>query len=417
MPSILNATKGFAHGLHEIISSDIDADRLDYVSRDAVSIGMTKTSLPYERLLASFELVYFDRRPIFAPRVQALSSIEGFFSLRFAIYKYAVHHHRVMKTDALLRSIICGLAREYLASPETECDIAERLVPQNIGSLWGILAISAHGTTTEWSTHYMQWDDAWLLTTLRMLHLSPPRVDLQNEPGSCTNDVIGAPTATARDPMLTRRMEEFLSNDKQYHSLYKRTDGFLVLEDAFVASAVGWMKRQIANKTLINDDASYVVQFREYVNAVVDSGVAEARKRHGLFTSLVLELLQWHGVGGRNLRNFLETAGKSVTSNSDLEIEELIIERKAVKPGITASTSLVREGERISIDEVSCIGANLRHQARMVPPFFIYVFGQNATSGEKTNSVCAAFGKELWAQCKPSLEEKMCRKRKLAGRG
>jgi HD superfamily phosphohydrolase len=406
LPEILRRPRTFAHGLHGIISGDIDADRLDYVSRDAMAIGVIKTPLPYERLLESFELVIEHSTPVFAPRVQALSAIESFLGLRFAIYKYAVHHHRVMKTDALLRSIICGLSREYLECSDNEPAMNVPLIGQHMGSLWGILDPRIHGTSAEWSQHYMQWDDAWLLTTLRVHHLEHNGSAAQTED---TPDDASSGRSLGRDgsSVLARQLDEFLSNDKQYHSLYKRTDGFLKLEDAFVRSAAPTISTWVSGKRKSRAKSKLSARFWEYAGEIADGSGDAARMRLGLFTSLVLDQVELLGAGGRNCHLLLGNAGKAVIGRRRSPFAEIIIERKAVKPGVTANTKLVRDGKLIAIDDVSCVRANLVHQARMVPPFFVYVRCKNSATANAFEIACAALGRALWEQCELELSKEI----------
>jgi HD superfamily phosphohydrolase len=54
---ILSGKTSFFRSLHEIIDSDLDADRLDYVTRDLLMSGISREPLRYERLLSSYQMV------------------------------------------------------------------------------------------------------------------------------------------------------------------------------------------------------------------------------------------------------------------------------------------------------------------------------------------------------------------------
>lgn len=69
-----------------IISSNLDADRMDYLMRDAYNTGMKFGVIDLQKLISSMELVERDGQPEIALRIDALSSIEQFIFGRYNMY-------------------------------------------------------------------------------------------------------------------------------------------------------------------------------------------------------------------------------------------------------------------------------------------------------------------------------------------
>ncbi len=93
----------YVQGLSDIVSSDIDADRLDYVRRDASAAGLTTNAYDLGRLYDAVKLI---SNPSGAVELQwtaaALSTIEAFFSVRFHLYRWALWHHHVVRQNMAL---------------------------------------------------------------------------------------------------------------------------------------------------------------------------------------------------------------------------------------------------------------------------------------------------------------------------
>ncbi len=95
-------------GLSEIISSEIDADRLDYVRRDTLSAGSNTTAFDLGRLIDSVKLRCvrnYEKKGDFLQLIitaDALSTIEAFFSVRFHLYRWMLWHHNVIRQNVAL---------------------------------------------------------------------------------------------------------------------------------------------------------------------------------------------------------------------------------------------------------------------------------------------------------------------------
>lgn len=116
---LLNNDDGFLSCLHQIVSSFLDADRLDYVLRDSFSSGLQVGNFDYKRLIDNLTIIRIEReitidggatqnKKIFSFLVtdKALSSVEQFYNHRYILYEYLYYHHNVCKYDGILMEVI-----------------------------------------------------------------------------------------------------------------------------------------------------------------------------------------------------------------------------------------------------------------------------------------------------------------------
>lgn len=97
--------------LYEIVSGEIDADRLDFVQRDGSNSGVAFSVGNIDRIVKYFNLIKHDAdgrkdKYKFTPSIQSLSDIEELMKVRFSIYKYMVNHHAVKRSDQVLQRLI-----------------------------------------------------------------------------------------------------------------------------------------------------------------------------------------------------------------------------------------------------------------------------------------------------------------------
>lgn len=112
--------------LHSIISSDLDADRLDYTLRDARVSGIN-VSFDYNRILNNIVIYKSKTEGFYKVFVsdKALSSLEQFFHARYLCYEYIYFHHNVARFDGILEEIIIELLSMMDKSDEGLCKILE----------------------------------------------------------------------------------------------------------------------------------------------------------------------------------------------------------------------------------------------------------------------------------------------------
>jgi len=91
----------------QLISGQLDADRMDYLLRDAYATGVTYGSIDADRILLNL-MIRKDKTDRFhiAVHERALSAIEDMLDARFKMYKWVYRHHLVVSVSELLRKAL-----------------------------------------------------------------------------------------------------------------------------------------------------------------------------------------------------------------------------------------------------------------------------------------------------------------------
>ena len=152
--------------LHTIIASDLDADRMDYVSRDYFISGLVGSPIRYDRLISSYSLKCKEGFSGFYPSVRALNTLENYFQSRFNLYKHALYHHRVAKTDALLEYCLTAIVKRWVQlQTSLSQDPQDRYLKVDVENLWKVLAYDETVDSLDvFIDRLSQWDDAWVLS-------------------------------------------------------------------------------------------------------------------------------------------------------------------------------------------------------------------------------------------------------------
>jgi len=97
--------------LRKVISSQLDADRMDYLLRDSYVAGITIGMTDIDRIIMNLRIVELSDSYILAVHERALASIEDLMDARFKMYKWIYHHHLRVAYDALMREAIKHLVK------------------------------------------------------------------------------------------------------------------------------------------------------------------------------------------------------------------------------------------------------------------------------------------------------------------
>ncbi len=131
----------FFNLLRNLISGDLDADRVEYVLRDSyltgASIGSTISIGDIERILDNMKIVKNDKNYVLAFDEKARANLEGFVIARFNIYKLVYLHHKVVLFNTLAKNLLSELLRHYDELNEDIKDYLCRLYRFSIGYLKG----------------------------------------------------------------------------------------------------------------------------------------------------------------------------------------------------------------------------------------------------------------------------------------
>ena len=108
--------KGFAKGANEInlqfvlsslISSQLDADRMDYLLRDAMFTGVKCSNIDLSRIIASLNLNVNDKKEFcVCIKSKYISDIENYLAGRYQMYKNVYHHGMKCQMELIIMKIL-----------------------------------------------------------------------------------------------------------------------------------------------------------------------------------------------------------------------------------------------------------------------------------------------------------------------
>lgn len=138
-----------------LLSGPIDADRLDYVRRDAYSSGMVPTYDIRRMVDAAFFRLSPDGKHFeIAYKPNCLSSFENFFSARYDLYRYMIFHHDVARRNLSVQKLIVSILTD------------ETTLPAKVTSLGKDFFDVATGKAAAGYAAYESFNDATLLNLL-----------------------------------------------------------------------------------------------------------------------------------------------------------------------------------------------------------------------------------------------------------
>lgn len=278
---LLEADDLFA-SIHRIIDGTIDADRLDYVPRDAHSSGVDWGAIPYKRLIDPAKLFQITKDGekdleetsslfVIAYPERVISDIEDFLLNRYRVFTRINYHHRCVRTSKALASCVKALVKDYLESPiskskvkpitekglenldsdlqkkATENRKLDEKLPVCISPSIHILWTALDNTNGDEALKVLQWNDSWMISVLQSALLRirtekhfKDRYVLQavRRAWFVQRDTPGWEGKSLKEKKqylktvevakraqldeLQKNLEEFLLNKKFYYSLFKR---------------------------------------------------------------------------------------------------------------------------------------------------------------------------------------------------
>ena len=234
--------------LHDLVSGDVDADRSDWVQRDAYASNFEFT-FDFRRLSDSFRLVRVREQGdaagavdtyLFRPSITALSAVESFFLARYRIYLWMIQQKNVARTDLCLQRALYELFDLYFGSDRpgtTESRVRHVLETMRFDRLWTPFAADAIDIDSFAAT-----DEVWLTSLFRAVLEA-----LQKLPHDA--DPVKPGTGLSR----LRTYLQFLvwRNKDDIVALWRGPDDYLVVAEAF----------RIEARRLREDDHDYASFF------------------------------------------------------------------------------------------------------------------------------------------------------------
>lgn len=146
--------------LHELISGQLDVDRMDYLQRDSLYTGTRYGLFDVQRILSSLVAVYDLERgcEVLAVEPKAIEAVEAFLFSRYFMHWQVYFHRAVRSSEFLLRSILSRARSLYLDRPR-------RLeVP---GGLRYLFEGCAQGLSAPFLAGFVASDDADILQAIK----------------------------------------------------------------------------------------------------------------------------------------------------------------------------------------------------------------------------------------------------------
>lgn len=123
--------------LQQLISSELDVDRMDYLRRDSTAAGVSYGQFDYDWLVANLTFHISGGKCLLALEHRALYSFEDFLISRFHMFLMVYFHHRAVIYDEMLKMYFSSNDCEY----ELPADI-EKYAECNDSHLYNHLAQS-----------------------------------------------------------------------------------------------------------------------------------------------------------------------------------------------------------------------------------------------------------------------------------
>ena len=205
--------------------------------------------------------------------------------------------------------------------------------------------------------------------------------------------------------VLAAKLEELLSNKKQYHSLFKRGECFLDIDEAFLKAfddKFDWgLLRKLQPKApdfLVEILKRYVEKSKKAIAKAKDGRIPTGLiERNGYALALLKRLLYTHGICGPNEMPFVAQAAELL--KDQIKMDDVIQIPKLLKPGLTKDLSLVDgEGGIVQLGKVSRLADELDRATLLFPPFFIFLYNQKGVEEKKFGEYRQAFGLLLWQE-------------------
>lgn len=364
--AILDEKGIFFSNIHKIISGALDADRLDYVTRDCVNSGLNVGKIEYDRLIPLIKLQRYKNAFYFCPSIKSIEVLDDFFNRRWNLYKKIVFHHRVIKTDYLLNSCIYELLKKNLKENKNIKDDNTNILPYDIFGLWkAVHQLSSDG---KFFNRLNQWDDGWLLVVLKKAYMELED-DKDKEYG-----------------VLKDKLNELLASQKHYYSMVKNSDMFLDIENEVIKTLKTKINelKNILKKFDLSEESTNkgdlnIDPFLEDINSlinIINNYDEYSYQKNGFCLKKISDLIFDNYFPQGKFKQIVKDSIKDVKRHKAYKdnIRDIIVEFKQIKSGIQEELMLYDRNDNITFfKKVSNTAINLNLQRNYILPFYIYV--------------------------------------------
>ena len=170
--------------LKQLISSELDSDRMDYLRRDSLHAGVSYGQFDYHWLISNLTYHLHEGRVYLALHHRALYTFEGFLISRFHMFLMVYFHHKSVVYDEMLA--------QYLSLPECTYRL-----PSDIEAY-------CQYTDTHLTSHLAQTQNPW---AKRITQKRPYSMLVELHSG-----IPATPTARSQQKHLLQQIEKNLKN-------------------------------------------------------------------------------------------------------------------------------------------------------------------------------------------------------------
>lgn len=344
--------------MHLITAGVVDADRLDYCTRDAVCAALDTDVFFYKRFLYGYTILQRTLEKdgyehfFFSPSAKNLSMIEDLLNQRYRIYSCINYHHRVHKHEIILEKVISRLGLLELEKMDS-VDTLPDVLPLEVSSIWKL--VKEIKNDTKWLEYQlMQLDDSWLDTLLKhnFFNIYGQNYMSIHEHG---NDV------------QWNQFDELISTTKRYFSLVKRSDDFRIIDEQYYAlfEIHEWKSSKL--KEMVN-----VIKSQKYADFLKE-------RRTFLFTYCINQLVEELTVP-EAISAFYQLVEDQIKEEMKDEIIDCIIRSSSFGLGINTVKSPVflidKNDEGILLEHLSSQREVFLKREALRPPFHLYYLPQ-----------------------------------------
>lgn len=106
--------------LHQVISSELDADRLDYLRRDSLYSGVSYGNIDADWLVSNLAYCVKDKRAHLALKHRALYAFDDFLLSRFNMFLMVYFHYKAVVYDEMLVRYFHSKEADYRLPPDIQ---------------------------------------------------------------------------------------------------------------------------------------------------------------------------------------------------------------------------------------------------------------------------------------------------------
>lgn len=343
--------------LHRIIDGPLDCDRLDYVTRDSINSGIDSGQIDYRRIINEMRIHKHGKDfYVFCFQEKSLNSIEDFFKRRLELYKNIIYHHRVLKTDLILKNVVKELIEKYINGK-----LKDNNKYLSISKLWELLDLTSEKSYNKIS----QWNDSYIITILRNYFF-----DLENNKS---------------DKQTYFKLFEIFMGNKYSFSLIKRKEHFTIMDEAIIDKLnkydIKCSDTEFENNKNEQNVTNMTLNF--FRNNIFTN------KKKSVIYNIIKNINKYPITIDKFKEEIIQIIINSIKNSGLNNISEIICNFKILNIGLNKSEIWLydRNNNKYYIDDISHIYDILNIEANNFPCLYVYIIFSKIKDESIVNSV------------------------------